>query len=177
MLESTLLSSDDVRAITGEVSLLIATDHDILNARQKTRWFAERIGFRGSWHTILSTIISGLAGNALTSAMIGKVTHRSVRVDGKKRLLMVVTESAGGIGGTVDRYRMYQAQPHPNDPTAADYHYAKSVADRFELGCDREGTKALKVLKWLSNWKAGKGGTEYTVANYFTREGNLVELS
>lgn len=135
--------------VNGEVSLLITTGHDILNARQKTRWFAEQIGFRGSWPTILSTVISELARNILESARHGSILIQSVRNGNKKGILIKVTENSG-------RGQFIRDQAGNNAPwsplteiASVKFRNVRRVADGFEIGYDREGDVSLKVLKWL----------------------------
>ena len=83
--------------VTGEISLLIVSDYDVITARQKGKWFAEQIGFVGSIPTLLSSLISELARNLLISAKHGKIIIQSVQSGINKG--MTVIASAGGQNG------------------------------------------------------------------------------
>jgi len=83
--------------VTGEISLLIVSDYDVITARQRGKWFAEQIGFVGSMPTLLSSLISELARNLLISAKRGKIIIQSVQ-SGIKQGITVITSEVGQNG-------------------------------------------------------------------------------
>jgi len=79
--------------VTGEISLLVVSDYDVITARQKGKWFAEQIGFSGSMPTLLSALVSELARNLLMSVKRGKVIIQSVQFGIKKGITVIASEN------------------------------------------------------------------------------------
>lgn len=84
------MSSDHVRiAING--------DSDIVDARQKGRELAARLGFSGSDLTLFATAISEIARNIVVYAQRGEVSVDLVERDGLRGIRVVARDEGPGI--------------------------------------------------------------------------------
>src|SRR5512135_2255351 len=86
----------------GEISLLIGSEHDILTARQKGRWLAEQVGFRGSETILLSTLISELVRKVYSTARHGRVLLRTIEQGSARGIIIEVSERVQYPGGHAD---------------------------------------------------------------------------
>ena len=72
----------------------IASDTDVVTARQLGREFAAESGFSGGDQTVIAAAISEVARNILTYAQTGEVTLRSA-CDGEREGIVVVARDNG----------------------------------------------------------------------------------
>ena len=134
--------------VNGEISLSISSEYDIVNARQRGKWFAEQIGFRGSELTILSTLISELARKVFLPGNKGRVVIQSVQRGNRKGIAINVSENP---------YNTYRVRDHESDfaqrEKLSDERLrmlaGKNVADEFEVKPNDQSGSVVKVLKWL----------------------------
>jgi serine/threonine-protein kinase RsbT len=82
---------------SGEVHLPIATDTDIVVARQEGRALAARAGVSSTDLTLVATAISEIARNIVAHAGDGEMAMTIVEEDGRRGLMIVARDSGPGI--------------------------------------------------------------------------------
>lgn len=80
-----------------ESRIEIASDADIVIARQEGRALAERIGFVGSDLTIIATAISEVARNIIKFAKRGEVILQKVSHNPHEGILVIARDQGPGI--------------------------------------------------------------------------------
>lgn len=81
----------------GEIRVPIATDGDIVTARQEGRSLAEKLGFTGTDQTIIATAISEVARNIIKFAKRGEVILSSTNKNVARGILVVARDQGPGI--------------------------------------------------------------------------------
>lgn len=84
------------------VSIVIASEVDIVFARGHGRMMAERLGSTSTDATMIATAISEIARNMLTYAGAGEMTVRALEVGGRAVIEVVARDEGPGIAD-VDR--------------------------------------------------------------------------
>ena len=82
------------RDVVGGHHVQIASDTDVVTARQLGRAFAAESGFGGGDQTVIAAAISEIARNILNYAQTGEVTLQSAR-DGEREGIVVVARDNG----------------------------------------------------------------------------------
>ena len=77
-----------------EQRVVIASDRDIVTARQEGRRLASTLDFSSSDLTVIAVAISEVARNILSYARTGEITLQVVEKNGR-RVILVVAEDAG----------------------------------------------------------------------------------
>ncbi len=135
--------------VNGEISLMINSDLDIVNAREKGRWFAAGIGFRGSELTLLSTLISELARKVVSLHCRGDVLIQSLQDGARKGIAISVSENL------MDTYREsgYEGIRLRKEVLSRDTRLlllaGRHIADEFEVKPVSQKGTMVKVVKWL----------------------------
>ncbi|HTY49865.1 MAG TPA: ATP-binding protein [Steroidobacteraceae bacterium] len=80
-----------------EVQVPIASDMDVVRARQEGRALALRLGFSVSDATLIATAISELSRNIVSYARTGSVLMRSIREAGRTGMLILAADAGPGI--------------------------------------------------------------------------------
>jgi serine/threonine-protein kinase RsbT len=80
-----------------ETHVPIASDADIVTARQLGRALAEQVGFTGSDLTVIATAISELGRNILTYAGNGDIVLRRAHLGSKRGIAVVARDEGPGI--------------------------------------------------------------------------------
>jgi serine/threonine-protein kinase RsbT len=83
--------------VDGEVCVAIASDADIVEARQKGRKMAEGLGFGRTDATLIATAISEVARNIVVHAGTGEVAIAPVARGGRKGVHIVARDRGPGI--------------------------------------------------------------------------------
>ncbi len=137
--------------VNGEISVSVNSGLDVINARQRCRWLAEKLGFRASDVTLLSTLVSELARTAIALDCTGDIVIQSLQRGAKKGLSISVVESP---------------RWNPEDPDSRDWTASamgkqisaearllllasKHVADEFEVRPSRTHGSVVRLVKWL----------------------------
>ena len=132
--------------INGEITLSIKTDQDILTARQKVSWFAQELGFDGSWPIILSTIISELTRNILHYTKHSIISIKSVHEGNKNGISVTAFNNNPEISdieaaSCKDFLRKYQ--------TNVGKKAAKKFIDVFKIAFGFNNDIKVEIIKWL----------------------------
>jgi serine/threonine-protein kinase RsbT len=83
--------------VAGEDLILIASDADLVLARQKGRELAGQLGFSGTDATLIATAISELARNILSYAGAGEISLSHVFENGRDAIVVVARDEGPGI--------------------------------------------------------------------------------
>ena len=75
----------------------VATDKDIVEARQLARALAEQLGFSAGDATVVATAVSELARNVVDYAPPGEVLVRIVEDGNRRGLVLIVRDDGPGI--------------------------------------------------------------------------------
>ena len=82
---------------TGEVSVLVSIDADVVTARQKGREIAAAAGFSDTDLTVIATAISEIARNIVKFAQRGQIVVRMVEQPGRRGVTVVARDFGPGI--------------------------------------------------------------------------------
>ena len=88
---------NNLAVVENEICVSIATDQDVVAARQKGRNMALELGFSASASTLLATAISELARNIVTYAGNGKILLRATQNSGRPTVTVVARDEGPGI--------------------------------------------------------------------------------
>ena len=80
-----------------EIRITIKSDEDVLNARQKGRALAARLGFSSVDLTLIVTAISEIARNTASYAQQGEMVLRLVPQGPKKGIIIITCDQGPGI--------------------------------------------------------------------------------
>ena len=95
-----LAASRNIKLVlpTEEHRVPIASDKDIVEARQLARALAEQIGFSPGDATVVATAVSELARNIVDYAAPGEVAVGPVENGSRRGLVLVASDDGPGIG-------------------------------------------------------------------------------
>ncbi|HEY3249250.1 MAG TPA: anti-sigma regulatory factor [bacterium] len=77
--------------------IAIASDVDVVTARQRGRDLAERLGFSGSELTLIATAISEVARNILEYAKRGEIVLRAAQHGTRRGIVVIARDDGPGI--------------------------------------------------------------------------------
>lgn len=80
-----------------ETAIAIASDKDVVQARNQGRLFALQLGFSAGEATLIATAISELSRNIVTYALRGTVLLRQTNAGGRVGLVIVASDDGPGI--------------------------------------------------------------------------------
>lgn len=85
--------------MTGETRIPIATDFDVVTARQRGREMAAAGGFSGTDQTLIATAISEVARNIVSYAGAGEIALSAIVDEGRGRrgILVIARDEGPGI--------------------------------------------------------------------------------
>jgi len=80
-----------------ETIMMIASDLDIVAARQQGRRYVLELGFSSPEATLIATAISELARNIVMYAKAGEIALRPLEHDGRSGILIIARDDGPGI--------------------------------------------------------------------------------
>jgi serine/threonine-protein kinase RsbT len=83
--------------VENQIRVSIASDQDVVAARQKGRGMALELGFSASDSTLLATAISELARNIVSYAGTGEIVLRANQNSGRPGVTVVARDGGPGI--------------------------------------------------------------------------------
>lgn len=134
--------------MTEQIRVLINSDIDVVEARQKGRSLAEKMGFSSTELALIATAISELARNIVEHAGSGEIILFSAHQPDKKGITVIASDKGQGI---------------PNIALAMQDGYstkrglglglsgAKRLMDEFEITSDVGKGTTVIVKKWRKN--------------------------
>lgn len=136
--------------MTDGAPLVIATDSDVVQARQRARVLAGEAGFSVGDQTVIAAAISEIARNILMYARRGTVTL-SVERNGDRDGLIVVAQDQGP--GIVDIPRALQDGFSTSGGLGLGLPGARRLMDEFDV--DSEPGRGTTVT--MKKWKRANG--------------------
>lgn len=134
-------------AETTGTTIRIATDADIVTARQKGRAMAAQMGFSPSQATFVATAISELARNIVTYAGHGEITLRAALNGHAPAGIEVVARDAGpGIHNVADALRDGYST---SGSLGLGLPGIRRLMDEFEIASEVGRGTTVRVTKWL----------------------------
>ena len=128
-----------------DIRVLIASDKDVVQARQSGREFAARAGFSSGDQTVIAAAISEIARNVLMYARQGEV-HISVVLNGDHSGVMIVARDQGP--GIPDIERALRDGYSTSGGLGLGLPGAKRLMDDFQIvSASHQGT-TVTMRKW-----------------------------
>ena len=128
-----------------EVRVPIATDADIVGARQKGRELAAASGFSRTEQTLIATAISEVARNIVEYARAGEISRSAVEVKGRRGLVVVARDEGPGI---VDPELAMRDGYSTTNSLGMGLPGAKRIMDEFELASTLGRGTTVTMTKW-----------------------------
>jgi serine/threonine-protein kinase RsbT len=128
-----------------EIRVPIATEIDIVAARQEGRALGATLGFSSSELTVIATAISEIARNIVKYAREGQITF-SLIGSMPRRGLMIVAEDKGP--GIADLSLALQDGYSTSKSLGVGLPGAKRLMDDFEINTELGKGTSIKMIKW-----------------------------
>lgn len=128
-----------------EIRVPVASDQDIIAARQEGKRLAAQLGFSGSELTLLTTAISEISRNIITYAKEGYMTFQIVSAAGKSGIEVVAEDSGPGI---VDINLAMQDGYSSSRSLGLGLPGTKRVMDEFEIESQPGKGTTIRMIKW-----------------------------
>ncbi len=123
------------------IRVKIASERDLVDARQQGRQLAATLGFSSTRATLIASVISELARNIVEYAGSGEI---QLRADGESAMVVMARDSGPGIGDM-------QAALRPGYSTSGGLGLGlpgvRRIADRFEIESGPAGTLVTLTMK------------------------------
>jgi len=128
------------------VRVPVASDADVVVARQKGREIAAEAGFSGTDQTVIATAISEITRNVVKFAQRGEVVISQISAEGRRGIQVVARDAGPGIEDTeramTDGYSTYHG-------LGLGLPGARRLMDRFELDSVPGQGTTVTMEKWL----------------------------
>ena len=133
--------------VTQETRIPIASDLDIIRARQSGRAAASKLGFSSTDLTLVATAISELARNIVMYAGEGEIILRQVRKAEKHGIVVIARDHGPGIA---DVARALQDGYSTSRGLGLGLPGIRRLMDEFEVESQLGEGTIVTVRKWLS---------------------------
>jgi serine/threonine-protein kinase RsbT len=131
--------------MSDELAITIASDVDVVTARQHGRELAAEVGFSAGDQTVIAAAISEIARNILNYARRGEMTFRTV-LDGDRSGIIIVARDQGP--GIPDVARAMQDGYSTSHGLGLGLPGSRRLMDEFEVvSAPRQGT-TVTMKKW-----------------------------
>jgi serine/threonine-protein kinase RsbT len=131
--------------VDSEVRVRVATDADVVTARQEGRELARVLGFSLTDVTLIATAISEVARNIISYAEEGEICVAAVEKGGRRGIRVVATDSGPGIDdlekALADGYSTGQGM-------GMGLPGARRLMDDFEVHTDPSAGTTVTMTKW-----------------------------
>jgi serine/threonine-protein kinase RsbT len=134
-----------VTVASDEVRVRIATDDDIVTARQEGRRLSSELGFSNTDLTLIATAISEVARNIRLYAEQGDVQLQLVRERGREGILVVARDKGPGI---LDVERAMQDGYSSGGGSGLGLPGARRLMDEFEIRSKPGKGVTVAMKKW-----------------------------
>jgi serine/threonine-protein kinase RsbT len=133
--------------VADERRIVVATDSDIVTARQTTRAFAVELGFSGSEIVAIATAVSEIGRNIVTYAQRGEIFLTSA-TQGTRRGITIVGRDRGG--GIPDISLAMQDGYSTTKSLGLGLPGAKRLMDAFDIVSEVGKGTTVTMTKWVS---------------------------
>ena len=131
--------------VADELRCPIATDVDVVQARQRGRELAAEIGFSAGDQTVIAAAISEIARNILMYARRGEVRVTKVNDGGRHGLIVVAEDDGPGIR---DVPRALQDGYSTSGGLGLGLPGARRLMDEFEVASEIGNGTRVTMKKW-----------------------------
>ena len=128
-----------------EIRMPIASDSDLIEARQKGRALAEQRGFSSSEMTLIATAISELARNIIRYAKRGEISMQVVEANPKEGIVVIARDTGPGIA---DVERALVAGYSTSGSLGLGLPGVRRIMDEFEIKSEIGQGTTVTVTKW-----------------------------
>lgn len=128
-----------------EIRMPIASDSDLIEARQKGRVLAERQGFSSSELTLIATAISELARNIIRYAKRGEISIQVLDGNPKAGIVVVARDAGPGIA---DVERALEAGYSTSGSLGLGLPGVRRIMDEFAIVSEIGQGTTVTVTKW-----------------------------
>ncbi len=135
--------------VSGEVSLMIRSELDIVSAREKGRWLAKEVGFDGSTLTLLLTVISDMARKAISLDRQGTLLIQTLQRGSRRGLAISVAERPLRLSISAAAQSSRRAGEHAVLEDRLLQHVGRMIADEFEVKPSGRNGALVRLVKWL----------------------------
>ena len=129
----------------GDLRVAIATDSDIVMARQEGRRLAARLDFSPSDLTVIAAAISEIARNIVTYATKGEVHFTLIEKNGRQGIVVVAIDQGPGIR---DIGQALQDGFSTSGSLGLGLPGAKRLMDEFEVQSEPGRGTTVTMRKW-----------------------------
>jgi serine/threonine-protein kinase RsbT len=129
----------------GDLRVAIATDSDIVTARQEGRRLAARLDFSPSDLTVIAAAVSEIARNIVTYATKGEVRFALVEKNGRQGIVVVASDQGPGIR---DIGQALQDGFSTSGSLGLGLPGAKRLMDEFEVQSEPGRGTTVTMRKW-----------------------------
>jgi len=127
------------------LAIAIEQEHDIVQARQRTRQIAALLGFQPQDQTRITTAVSEIARNAIEYGKGGRIEYRLSDNDGFSRLEIAVRDNGPGIA---DLEGILDGLHHSTTGMGIGILGARRLMDAFAVETGpRQGTKVTMMKR------------------------------
>jgi serine/threonine-protein kinase RsbT len=131
--------------VPADIPIAIASDKDILEARQRGRALALELGFSVGEAALIATAISELARNIVTYAGHGTVTLRQTSAGGRVDLTIIATDHGPGIADVALALRDGYSS---SGGLGLGLPGVRRLMDEFEIASELGRGTMITVRKW-----------------------------
>jgi len=129
----------------GDLRVAIATDSDIVTARQEGRRLAARLDFSPSDLTVIAAAVSEIARNIVTYATKGEVRFALVEKNGRQGIVVIASDQGPGIR---DIGQALQDGFSTSGSLGLGLPGAKRLMDEFEVQSEPGHGTTVTMRKW-----------------------------
>lgn len=141
-----MASVGDVDLDAVERTVLIASDSDIIAARQQGRAMALRLGFSSTDATLLATAISELARNIVLYAKSGALTLRPLEEASRRGVLVIACDQGQGIA---DVTRVMMGGYSTSGSLGLGLCGVRRIVDEFDIISEAGRGTTITLKKWI----------------------------
>jgi serine/threonine-protein kinase RsbT len=132
-------------ATMDDTTVVIATDRDIVAARERGRRLVAHLGFSATETTLVATAISELARNIVLYAKHGEIVLRPLDDRGAKGILVIARDDGPGIP---DVQQALNAGDSGHGMMRMGLSGIKRLMDEFEIDSGAGGGTTVAVRMW-----------------------------
>jgi serine/threonine-protein kinase RsbT len=150
----TLLAAHPALAQTAaaDTTVDIATDRDIVAARQWGRTVVSRLGFSATETTLVATAVSELARNIVLYAGRGEIVLRPIEEAGRRGILVIARDNGPGIP---DLQRALRGGYSTRGGLGMGLSGTTRLVDEFEIASAAGSGTTVVVTMWSRSVPAG----------------------
>jgi serine/threonine-protein kinase RsbT len=128
-----------------EITISIADDRDIVDARQAGRSLASELGLSPTEATLVATAISEVARNIVEYAGKGEVAVEIVNIRGRKGVCVIASDSGPGI----EDLDLALGGESPTGRPRMGLAGARRLMDEFEITSEAGKGTTVTMRKWM----------------------------